>query len=283
MSGTASDDGYAISPEGGDRSGPASRTRLILILGIVFAVVAGIAVLATNASRWKNALAVRSVVVEGESLIPERQIMTRLSPLIGQNMQKLDLASIERSVTDFPYVEQVRVNKEMNGVVRVHIKERIPIARLRYNAEVLVLDQGGNLLPLIPEVQQRYPDLFLVTGTPMVKPSTSRFRKLSTEGVRLTGSFLDALSKSRYARLLIRELHLAADNQTWVVVASSPIRFIVGNEGDFQEKLKKFEIFWQKVVSKQGLDYYSTVDLRFKGRVFVTNPAMQPGTNESGP
>ncbi len=83
--------------------------------------------------------------------------------------------------------------------------------------------------------------------------------------------FLDALSGADYARLLIRELHLAGNNLSWCIAMTAPTRFIVGNDGNFKEKLKKFEIFWQKVVSKKGFGFYDTVDLRFRERVFTTD------------
>ena len=86
---------------------------------------------------------------------------------------------------------------------------------------------------------------------------------------------------SDYARLLIRELHFEQNNMTYCLAVQAPTRFIVGNDGNFKEKLKKFEIFWQRVISKKGFGSYGTVDLRFRERVFtkdLVSPEMKQDT-----
>jgi cell division protein FtsQ len=97
-------------------------------------------------------------------------------------------------------------------------------------------------------------------------------QQLDRRDIELIGQFLVALSESEYARLLIREFHLAGNHQDWCIAVPAPTRFIVGNDGNYKEKLKKFEIFWQKVVSKKGFDSYETVDLRFRDRIFTRDP-----------
>jgi cell division protein FtsQ len=171
----------------------------------------------------------------------------------------------------FPYVREALISKELNGIVRIKVVERVPTALTVIDGRVMAIDSEGFLLPGKKELTGRVPKLLSVLGVSRLKVAGNGLQQLDLRDVQVLREFLDALSDSAYASLLIRELHLAGNNMAWCVAAQSPTRFIVGNDGNYKEKLKKFEIFWQKVVAKKVSDTYETVDLRYKDRVFTTD------------
>jgi cell division protein FtsQ len=261
--------------------GPAGR-RFVLLF-IIIAVVVALAALATSASRWKKEVVVRGFVVYGESIIPEPELLSRMAEYKGANLQGLDTNEIKLRIMVLPYLRDAVINKELNGIVRVKVIEREPVALAFLGRSTMVIDREGFLLPLRKEVGARFPDLFLIGGVNRLTMNENGLQQLDRRDVVLILQFLDALSKTDYARLLIRELHLAANNLSWCIAVQEPTRFIIGNDGNFKEKLKKFEIFWQKVVSKKGFGFYDTVDLRFGERIFTTrppSPEIQPGITQ---
>ena len=258
--------------------GPAGR-RFVLLF-IIIAVVVALAALATSASRWKKEVVVRGFVVYGESIIPEPELLSRMAEYKGANLQGLDTNEIKLRIMVLPYLRDAVINKELNGIVRVKVIEREPVALALLGRSTMVIDREGFLLPLRKEVGARFPDLFLIGGVNRLTMNENGLQQLDRRDVVLILQFLDALSKTDYARLLIRELHLASNNLSWCIAVQEPARFIIGNDGNFKEKLKKFEIFWQKVVSKKGFGFYDTVDLRFRERIFTTrppSPEVKPG------
>ena len=261
--------------------GPAGR-RFVLLF-IIIAVVVALAALATSASRWKKEVVVRGFVVYGESIIPEPELLSRMAEYKGANFQGLDTNEIKLRIMVLPYLRDAVINKELNGIVRVKVIEREPVALALLGRSTMVIDREGFLLPLRKEVGARFPDLFLIGGVNRLTMNENGLQQLDRRDVVLILQFLDALSKTDYARLLIRELHLAANNLSWCIAVQEPTRFIIGNDGNFKEKLKKFEIFWQKVVSKKGFGFYDTVDLRFRERIFTTrppSPEVKPGLTQ---
>ena len=261
--------------------GPAAR-RFVLIF-ITMAVLVALATLVTSATRWKKEVIVRGFVVEGESIIPEREILSLMAGYTGANLQELDTNELKLRIMALPYLRDAVITRELNGIVRVHVTERQPVALAFLGRSTMVIDREGSLLPWRKEVAARFPDLFIIGGINRLTVNGNGLQQLDQRDVALILQFLDALSRTDYASLLIREMHLAANNLSWCIAVQSPTRFIIGNEGNFKEKLKKFEIFWQKVVSKKGVGFYDTVDLRFRERIFTTvplSPEEQPGLTQ---
>ena len=245
--------------------------RLFIFLMVLAALVA----LASYASQWKKGLLVRGFVVDGVSMISEREIVSRISDFKGRNLEKLDTGELKNRIRMIPYLRDAEITKELNGIIRVRVFEREPVALTVIDGQNMTIDREGFLLPEKKEFADRFPKLLSVAGINRPQVAGNGLQQLERRDVELIRQFLEALSQTDYARLLIGELHLAGNNMAWCIVAQSPTRFIVGNDGNYKEKLKKFEIFWQKVVSKKGFDSYDTVDLRFRDRIFTRDPLSQ--------
>ncbi len=260
-------EGHSMPAKSGSRA-----TRLFIFLMVLAALIA----LASYASRWKKGVLVRGFVVDNISLISERDIVSRVSDFKGRNMEKLDTKELKKRISMIPYLRDAEISKELNGIVRVRVFEREPVAVTLIDGQMMVIDREGFLLLNKTEsVTRQGSPLIKISGITRLQVAANGLPQLEKRDVDLIRQFLDALSKTDYASLLIGEFHLEGNNMAWCVTAQSPTRFIIGNDGNYKEKLKKFEIFWKKVVSKKGFDFYETVDLRFRDRIF-TNDTLSP-------
>jgi cell division protein FtsQ len=258
------------------RSGKLRRLFSTTPVMMAFATLLLIAVAALSwyATQWKRQVTVNRVVVSGVSLIPASGIERRLNRFKGENLDEIRTEDVRRALAPESYIRQMQISKELNGILRVRIKERRPAALVADAGRNLIIDTEGYLLP-DEKVSGRF-RLVTVYGV-----RTGGVRQLNEKDRSLLFALLDAFDRSAYARMMVSGIHLARDNQTWFTVAGSPIRFVIGNDGNFKEKLKKFEIFWQKVVAKKGIDCYDSVDLRFRQRVFATSPVSEAESADS--
>ncbi|TLU87400.1 MAG: FtsQ-type POTRA domain-containing protein [Chlorobium sp.] len=244
---------------------------LFFIFLLVFAALGG---LVKVASEWKKELVVRGFTVDGSSIIEKGEVLLRIAGYKGRNLLELDANNLKKKIEPLSYLREAVISKELNGIVRVRIFEREPVAFTVLDGQKSVIDREGFLLPWKPAVGVRFPKLLEITGINRLKAARNGLRQLDSRDVALILSFLEALSETDYASMLIRELHLEGNNMSWCIAVRAPTRFIVGNDGNFKEKLKKFEIFWQKVVSKKGFGFYDTVDLRFRERIFTRDMVL---------
>ncbi len=240
------------------------------LLFLVFLVVIGaFGGLAFYAGKWKKDVDVRKYVFDGNSIVSTRELADVLKLYHGRNLDSLEADDLRQRVLKFPYIKDVIIIKEMNGLVRIRVVERIPLAQTVVAGKQMIVDREGFLLPLNSVVETRFQRLPQVSGISRPKAQPNGLLQMSGQEADLLLRIAGALSESEYAKMLIREVHLESNNKSYCLTMQTPTRFIVGNDGNFKEKLKKFEIFWQKVVSKKGFDVYETVDLRFKDRVFT--------------
>ncbi len=273
--------------EGGDGdlqgdSGQAHAGNWKARVFIFFMVLAGLAALAHYSSSWKKDVLVRDIVVEGVSSVVAKDFAASMKIYKGRSLEGLDPAELKARVMLFPFVRDARISKELNGIVRIRVMERIPMALTLINGAVMAIDTEGVLLPVKNELTTQLPKFLSVSGISRLKAAGNALQQLDGRDLEVLRQFLAALSETGYARLLIQELHFDGNNMTYCIAVQAPTRFIVGNDGNFKEKLKKFEIFWQKVVSKKGFGSYESVDLRFKDRIFAKD-AQVPQAAQNSP
>lgn len=268
-------------PDGSELSGPGSpkgKARRLLgappvITALLLLLVAGIAVLALQASSWKQKVAVSRVVVSGANLLSRQQIERQLAPFAGRKLAEVREEEVQRLLASEPWIREAKVGKELNGIIRVSITERDPVAMTLFQGRTMIVDTEGILLP-DNGISARFHRLPQVYGIEGAVPARAGAWRMAADEERMLDSMIAAFAQTDYAGLLLREIHFSPGNQSWFLVSGSPIRFIIGNDGNFKEKLKKFEIFWQKVIAKKGFDCYESVDLRFRERVFAREPEV---------
>ena len=264
-----------VLPEGeesrSDVASPFSGGNWFALLFILLMAFAALAGLVSVASHWKKEVVVRGFVVDGASIIADRELLSRIMVFKGQNLQELDAEELKGMILVISYLRDAVISKELNGMVRVRVLEREPVAITVIDGRMTVIDREGFLLPWKPVIAERFPKLLEIAGINRLKTARNGLQQLDSRDVALILHFLESLSETEYASMLVRELHLAGNNMTWYLAAQAPTHFIVGNDPNFKEKLKKFEIFWQKVISKKGFGCYDTVDLRFRDRIFTTD------------
>lgn len=254
-------------------SGP-SEPGWKVIVAVMLVIVAGLAALVFYAQHWKKNVWVREVVFSGNQLLSGDELLKKTEGLVGKSIEDIDSAALAERFASLPYVRRAEVVKELNGIIRVKVEERVPMARLVRGDKVQVIDTEGYILPYRDLPPSSSP-LLQVTGGATIRMQGERMERTNDRGFTVLKGMIEAVAASEYARLLIRDVVLREEDKTYFTAAASPTRFIVGNDGGYKEKLKKFEIFWQKVVAKKGLGGYATVDLRFTRRVFAVESNRQ--------
>jgi len=261
-----------IRPRKGKLRRIVSATPVMMSFVVLLLVAVG--ALSWYAMKWKRQVTVNRIVISGTSLIPQSTIERRLKGFMGRNLDEVLIDDVRHALISEPYIREMQIGKELNGILRVRIEERRPAAIFADENRSMIIDTEGNLLPG-EGVSQRFRLVPVYGARSTGSVQSGGVRQLNATDRNLLFALLDAFEESAYVRMLVSGIDLARDNGTWFTVAGSPIRFVVGNDGNFKEKLKKFEIFWQKVVAKKGLDCYESVDLRFRERVFATPPQIE--------
>ncbi|MDM7988906.1 cell division protein FtsQ/DivIB [Arthrobacter sp. zg-Y877] len=97
---------------------------------------------------FSPALALKTVVVEGTSLLPRDQAEAALEPLKGQTLPTISDADVENLLKDRPEIAGIEVAAQPPSTLVVSITERVPVAVLQEGGTHVLIDEEGRHLAM---------------------------------------------------------------------------------------------------------------------------------------
>lgn len=132
----------------------------------IFAVVALVVAFYLSSGLFFKITTIR---VDGLQVYSEADIRAQSGFEIGENIFMINKMSAARTImTKFPYVERVRIRRELPGTVVIEITESAPAALLVHNENGWIINTKGMLLESKPLSEA--PDITRVTGIELIAP-----------------------------------------------------------------------------------------------------------------
>lgn len=119
---------------------PARSLLLLLVL------VAGYAFL--QSPFWR----VTEVEVRGATTLTPGEVVEWAGLTGGLQLWQVDPGRVEQRLAQHPRIEGARVTRRWPHTLLIELKEREPVAYLRYHGQWLVLDRDGRVIGLLPEL-----------------------------------------------------------------------------------------------------------------------------------
>lgn len=179
------------------------------------------------------------------------------------NILLLDIEHLRKHLTAPRWVKEVRVRKILPSTLRIETKERIPVALLKKNDAIYLIDKQGTLLERVERGIEINLPLLMDRGN---------FTKNYEEKLTLAWECIQNLSPEEKDELDV--LDLSEHENITVQLKNNRTKLILGDTG-FSHKLKLFHKFRAKLEVYGDLDY---VDLRLEDRIYI-RPMRNPFTH----
>lgn len=222
---------------------PASTLLLLLAAGVfVFGLV-------RTAQQWLARTPIASVQVDGAlHHVDKRAIAERLAPVVTGNYFSVDLVAIHDVVSATEWVDEVRVSRRWPDGVRVHIREKQPVAR--WGQQGLISSRGELFAPSVADGVDGLPVLF--------GPASKSMHVM--EQYRAMNTILRSLG------MTIVELELT-ERMSWFLRLDNGIRLVI-DQVDTIEKLQRFAYLYERQL-KPDAGNIASIDLRYRNGVAV--------------
>lgn len=195
--------------------------------------------------------------------------------VIGTAVRELDIAAIEDRLMAEGCVAQADAYHTMDGVLRVVVAQREPIARvINPDGSSFYIAADGHTMPLSPRSSAR---VLVFTGAAhapyarqVVRVDTLR----GSEGEQAPLAIMHHIAKTLYADPLWRPLFEQVDLDRSVGfeliprVGAQRVRIGMGEELDI--RLEKLRHFYSQGIAQTDWRRYSIIDLRFAEQVVCT-------------
>jgi cell division protein FtsQ len=175
--------------------------------------------------------------------------------VVNQAKSTIDLYSLERNVSENPYIEKAAVFLTIGGLLKATIKQRTPIARMLSSKDSYYVDKQGIKIPLSANYSAR---VLLVSGM----ESEADVQRI----LPLIGSILedDFLQKE------IVGIVKSADDNYMFSVRSGNYKIDFGKLTDIALKFRKLKAFYNTTFDNKTIQEYKTIAIKYHNQVVCT-------------
>lgn len=233
-----------------------------VILALLLIYAAGISVWAHREARDHECLGIE-VDIKGsnhtDSLIRKgivEELRRYPKRIIGAPIHELDIADIERFLSQYNNFESVNCLISSRGQLVVNIVPLIPVMRVFYGDNSYYINKDGKHIMSNAEF---FSDVPIVTG---------RFNKNFTPK-----SILPLVNYIRKDAMLSEIVSMVEARDANNLILVPKIRGHVVNFGDttrLAEKKKALALFYRQVMPYKGWEEYDTISVKFKGQIVAT-------------
>jgi cell division septal protein FtsQ len=251
------------------RGAPPRRRRrhplLLLMRPLATAVL--VVLLPLGVAAWvltSRRFQLRDIVVEGgaERVRPD-QVRAALAPYRGRNLVRLSLAEAAALLYENPWIDQVELQKELPGRLRVALRERRPVALLQSGGRLVYADNDGRSIVAIGSPEEaRKAGLLEVVFTRPVAGGVESALDVAGELGRVRPDWASRLT----------QIEVLGDGDFRLHSEALPFPVLV-TQGEVGAKARRLE----ELLPELGRRYpnIESVDLRFSRRIVV-----QPGASD---
>jgi cell division protein FtsQ len=195
--------------------------------------------------------------------VPPEAVRDRFAEDFGGSVFSVPLEERRRALEEIPWVEAATVERLLPNRVRVHLRERTPVAFLRQGATLALIDRYG--VVLTPNQDASY-EFAVLSGISDSLPPEERAAR-----VELYLEFVADLdgNEKNYSRQLSEIDVSDPDNLRATVPGGEGVVLLLFGRDRYQEKFEAYlqhQPLWQ-----QSGETVRAVDLRYRGQI-VLNP-----------
>lgn len=238
------------------------RAGLSSLIGIVVAfVLLGLAVYA-GFYMEKNTY-INSVEFNGTTFVDDNELFSAIDAPIGLRADSVQFDLLFERLKSVPYVKDVSVKMSIRGKLTFLIKEHQPFAMLVQGSNRNYLSEGGIILPIVPD---HIFDVPLVYGIDKRQIADST----RTSPYWRTEEFLIAVQNSDIGWATISEVAWTNNEGIVALTHENGVKLIFGQD-DFEGKMSHWKTFYSEIISRQGIQSFEVIDLRFRDQIVTRN------------
>jgi len=175
-----------------------------------------------------------------------------------------NLQQMETALRRDSWIRDVQIYFDNNQVLKIHILEKQPVARLfSLSGNSFLIDSNGVQMPLSERSIFRLP---VFTGYPSERFGTRKDSVLSIQ-IKELALFIN---RDIFWSSQIQEIHISADKtfEMTTLMGNQQIEF--GDGHDLANKFHRLLIFYKDVLTQIGFDKYTAINLAFANQVIAT-------------
>ena len=227
--------------------------KILLVLILIFSIVVLYASNLKNNSRIINKIHVK-IIPNSSYFISADSIRNSINKYILTSKDSISLSRIEQEIDKNTYVEKSQVYMKIGQELNVDIKQKEPIARVITSDSIFYLDKNSNFMSLSKLKSSNVPLIF----------GFSEYSDLKY----LTEISL-MIKKDEFLNKNISQIFIKDDQKIDLKIRGNNTIIEFGNNNRLKNKIQNLKAFYNRAISKNEIDKYKKINLRFENQVVV--------------
>lgn len=236
-------------------------TLLVLVLGSYFVAAVTLFNQTDDNQICENVdLAVNDSVRAGFVSSNEIESMLKAQNLYpkGKALKDINTQQIEEALQVNPFISQAICYRSASDRIVIQATQRTPIMRiLSETGENFYMDAAGHVMK--PSATQYAANMVIVTGNVTASYAVNQLIPLGTL------IYNDAFWKN-----MIEQIHITEKGNVELITRVGDSIVNLGKPDNFQDKLFRLRIFYEKGLSSIGWNKYSKINLEFNNQIVCT-------------
>ena len=228
-------------------------SKILLVVSLIFSIGVLYASNLKNNSRIINKIHVK-ITPNSSYFISADSIRNSINKYILTSKDSISLSIIEQEIDKNTYVEKSQVYMKIGQELNVDIKQKEPIARVITSDSIFYLDKNSNFMSLSKLKSSNVPLIF----------GFSEYSDLKY----LTEISL-IIKKDEFLNKNISQIFIKDDQKIDLKMRGNNTIIEFGNNNRLKNKIQNLKAFYNRSISKNEIDKYKKINLRFENQVVV--------------
>lgn len=243
-----------------------------ILMGITWtACLSGLVVLMSFVGEKRQTVKCSTVkiLIPGADNFIEREeidaiLKENFGDLVGQTLEEIQIHSIEQRIGANPYIAFVKVYVDMDGSLKISVKQRQPVMRVINAAgQDFYIDNEGLKMPISSNFTA---DVLVASGN-IGETFSGKNEKIRSKMLLDLYKIATFINKDTLWNAQIEQVYVNETADIELVPRVGIQKIILGNADNLDIKMKNLMIFYKKAMPKVGWDTYKTINVKFKGQI----------------
>jgi cell division protein FtsQ len=173
------------------------------------------------------------------------------------------LQQLEQHLSSLDFISRAEISRDIKNRIVAEVHQIRPVARLLHpSGRSSYLSAEGELIPLSDDYTSR---VLVVTGAGTDSLFSRSYRQ-STEGQQLL-RLIDHLDDKPFWKSLTAQLNIDEKHELSLYPQVGKQEIQLGSADDFERKLWKLQLFYEKIIPNRGWAAYTKVKLQYNGQI----------------
>lgn len=255
--------------------------KKLLNIFMILLLISGLIVAVFLVQRIQNETIIKEVVINinyygTDYYILKEDVYEMLSQidsdLMSKKLSELHAENIEEHLEKSAFISSAEVYLKINGVLKIEIHQRHPIARIETSKSSFYIGSDGALMPIS---NKNVSHVMIINGH-LKNYDYDKMKGLNINYMTDDKVLADLLKIANYIhqdeflRPMIEQIYLNKEKEYELVPKLGRHYILLGTVENMEEKLQNLQSFYQFGISQTGWNKYKMINLKYKNQVVCT-------------